>query len=145
MSIKQIGKDDKYPFSKGQLTSLLAKRKENGLYKAVCQVGRRIYLKENLFDFWLDSHLPKADDPSQFIIKEKALIPIAAPIIKEKEGTVCINDELDLNIDTFHPELSGRTLTVLKAKNVKIIKDLCKLTEKELLETRHFGPKGVKR
>ena len=55
LGIKEILENDKYPFTEGQLRYFLMYRQDNGLYKACRKVGRRIYVREDLFDEWIDS------------------------------------------------------------------------------------------
>jgi hypothetical protein len=50
---------ENYPFSKGQIDYFLSKRHVNGLNKAVCKIGKRLYFRKDLLDSWLNSHLEK--------------------------------------------------------------------------------------
>lgn len=43
-----------YPFTMGQLRHFLLQRQENGLYKAVRQVGKRIIINREKFDQWIE-------------------------------------------------------------------------------------------
>lgn len=52
---KQLLATGKYPFSLNALSLLIFKSKENGLDEAVFRVGRRVLIREDLFDNWLQS------------------------------------------------------------------------------------------
>lgn len=56
LSIHQIVDSKKYPFTIGQLRSYLINRKKNGLDKAVRKIGKRIYIREDLFIEWIESN-----------------------------------------------------------------------------------------
>ncbi len=56
LTIEQIVQSDHYPFSFGQMRSYLLDRKKNGLSKAVRKIGKRVYIRTDLFDEWIDSH-----------------------------------------------------------------------------------------
>ncbi len=51
----QVTTCGKYPFSMGQFRNLLLYRHKNGLEDAVRKVGKRILIREDLFDLWLES------------------------------------------------------------------------------------------
>ena len=51
---KQIIESGKYPFTLGQLRWFLFYRNKNGLQNAVRKVGRRLLIRADLFDLWLD-------------------------------------------------------------------------------------------
>lgn len=55
LSSQQIVEDARYPFTMGQLRHYLLKRHKNGLEKAVRRVGKRLYLRQDLFDQWIES------------------------------------------------------------------------------------------
>jgi hypothetical protein len=55
-TIQDIASDKNYPFSLGQLRSFILKRQENGLDKAVRKIGKRIYIRIDLFDEWIEKH-----------------------------------------------------------------------------------------
>ena len=59
----EIASSEKYPFSKGQIRHHLLYRKENGLQKAVLKIGKRLYLREDLFDEWMNGCLEIIDEP----------------------------------------------------------------------------------
>lgn len=52
---KQIAESDKYPFSIGQVRHYLLIRHRNGLEKAVRKIGKRLYLRKDLFDQWIEN------------------------------------------------------------------------------------------
>lgn len=54
-STQQIISRGKYPFSMGQLRYYLMRRHKNGLEKAVRKIGKRLYLKIDLFEEWIES------------------------------------------------------------------------------------------
>lgn len=53
-SLQQIVNSAKYPFTMGQLRHYLLMRHKNGLDKAVRHVGKRLYLREDLFEQWIE-------------------------------------------------------------------------------------------
>ena len=54
-TIQQITESGRYPFTIGQLRYYLVSRHKNGLEKAVRKIGKRIYLREDLFEEWIES------------------------------------------------------------------------------------------
>lgn len=52
---EQIAKDNSYPFSIGQIRHYLHMRHCNGLDEAVRKIGKRIYLRKDLFNEWIES------------------------------------------------------------------------------------------
>lgn len=57
LSAQQIVDSPRYPFSMGQLRSFLLKRHINGLEKAVRRIGKRLYLRQDLFDQWIEEQV----------------------------------------------------------------------------------------
>lgn len=55
LSIKQIANQGRYPFTLGQMRHYLMMRHRNGLEKAVYKIGKRIYLRQDLFEQWIES------------------------------------------------------------------------------------------
>ncbi len=55
-SVKQIVDSGKYPFTMGQMRHLLVHRHRNGLQEAVRKIGKKIILRMDLFEKWIDSH-----------------------------------------------------------------------------------------
>lgn len=53
----QIVKNGCYPFSLGQIRHFLMMRHRNGLESAVRKIGKRLYLRKDLFDVWIESHI----------------------------------------------------------------------------------------
>jgi len=45
----------RYPFTEGQLRHYLSHRHKNGLNKAVRKIGKRLYLRRDLFENWIES------------------------------------------------------------------------------------------
>jgi hypothetical protein len=58
-SPEDIINSPRYPFSKGQLRHYLAMRHRNGLGKAVRKIGKRLYLRTDLLDLWIESNAHK--------------------------------------------------------------------------------------
>ena len=56
LEAKQIADSENYPFSIGQMRHYLLIRHRNGLDKAVRKIGKRLYLRKDLFDQWIESH-----------------------------------------------------------------------------------------
>ena len=53
-SPQQIVASGKYPFSMGQIRHLLLYRHRNGLQDSVRKIGKRLVLRMDLFDLWID-------------------------------------------------------------------------------------------
>jgi hypothetical protein len=53
-SPQQIISSGKYPFTIGQIRHLLLYRHKNGLKNAVRKVGKRLLLRIDLFDQWIE-------------------------------------------------------------------------------------------
>lgn len=53
-SPQQIISSGKYPFTIGQIRHLLLYRHRNGLKNAVRKVGKRLLLRIDLFDQWIE-------------------------------------------------------------------------------------------
>lgn len=50
LSVQQIADGSRYPFSLGQLRHYLMLRHRNGLEKAIRKIGKRLYLRRDLFE-----------------------------------------------------------------------------------------------
>ena len=59
VTVDQIVENPNYPFTKGQLRALLLSRNENGLDKCVRKIGKRLYIRKDLFDEWIEQHQGK--------------------------------------------------------------------------------------
>ncbi len=59
LSIKQIADSSQYPFSLGQIRYYLIMRHKNGLDAAIRKIGKRFYLRKDLFDAWIESQVLK--------------------------------------------------------------------------------------
>ena len=59
LSTEQVIESPRYPFSRGQLRHYLMQRHRNGLYKAVRKIGKRLYLRSDLLDLWIESQVSK--------------------------------------------------------------------------------------
>lgn len=55
LTIKQIINSESYPFSEGQIRHFLIMRHKNGLGNAVRMIGKRLYLRKDLLDQWIES------------------------------------------------------------------------------------------
>lgn len=53
---EQIVESGKYPFTMGQMRHLLLHRKENGLVVAAMKIGKRMVIRTDLFEKWMDQH-----------------------------------------------------------------------------------------
>jgi len=56
LTIIQIAESDCYPFTLGQIRQYLLHRRQNGLEKAVRKIGKRLYLRRDLFEQWIESN-----------------------------------------------------------------------------------------
>ena len=59
LSIKQIAESNCYPFSLGQMRHYLIMRHKNGLEAAIRKIGKRLYLRKDLFNDWIESQASK--------------------------------------------------------------------------------------
>ena len=53
-TIRQLIEDCNYPFTLGQLRHYLIHRHRNGLDGAVRKIGKRIFIRVDLFDAWIE-------------------------------------------------------------------------------------------
>lgn len=53
-TIRQLIEDSNYPFTLGQLRHYLIQRHRNGLEEAVRKIGKRIFIRVDLFDAWIE-------------------------------------------------------------------------------------------
>ena len=115
MSIKDIVNDDKYPFSLGQLRALITNRHKNGLAISIRKIGRRVYIREDLFDQWMDSH---SDIKSA-------------------------NKEEKVNIKLEELNFTARTYNYLHNSGIKTLNDICNLSKIDLMKIRNMGKKSI--
>lgn len=54
LNINQIV--ERYPFTKGQVRHFLQNRHKNELGPAVRKIGKRLYIRSDLFEKWIESH-----------------------------------------------------------------------------------------
>lgn len=54
LSINQIADSDRYPFTLGQMRHYLIMRHRNGLEAAVRKIGKRLYIRKDIFDSWIE-------------------------------------------------------------------------------------------
>ncbi len=55
LCIKQIAGSNLYPFTEGQIRHYLIMRHRNGLEMAVRKIGKRLYLRQDLFEQWIET------------------------------------------------------------------------------------------
>jgi hypothetical protein len=55
LSVSQVSKSKEYPFTLGQIRHYLTMRHHNGLDRAVRKIGKRIYLRKDFFEQWIES------------------------------------------------------------------------------------------
>jgi len=54
LSTQQLEETSCYPFTMGQIRYFLLNRHKNGLKKAVRRVGKRLYIRQDLFEKWIE-------------------------------------------------------------------------------------------
>jgi hypothetical protein len=54
LDVSQITKNNRYPFTKGQIRHFLLHRHKNGLGKAIRKIGKRLYLRRDLWERWIE-------------------------------------------------------------------------------------------
>jgi len=54
LSAQQIVDSDSYPFTMGQMRHYLMFRHKNGLASAVRKIGKRLFLRVDLFNAWIE-------------------------------------------------------------------------------------------
>lgn len=59
LSIKQIIESEKYPFTLPMIRHYLLHRHVNGLDKAVRKIGKRLFVREDLLDAWIEGQSSK--------------------------------------------------------------------------------------
>ena len=57
LSINQIAQDPKYPFSIGQLRHYMMHRHKNCLDNAVRKIGKRLFVRMDRFDAWIEKQI----------------------------------------------------------------------------------------
>ena len=62
LSVHDIANNNAYPFSLGQVRHYLTKRHLNGLQKAVRKLGKRLYLREDLLEEWIEEQGKRGGD-----------------------------------------------------------------------------------
>ena len=114
VSIDDIVNNDRYPFTKGQLSNHVTNRHSNGLATSIRKIGKRIYIREDLFEEWMESHV--------------------------EEG---ITEPPPLDVKLEDLEFTPRTHNCLKGLNVKDLEDILNLTKIDLMKTRNMGKKSI--
>jgi hypothetical protein len=46
-----------YPFKESTVRQLILHRKTNGLQHAVRKIGKRVYIRKDLFEKWIEAHI----------------------------------------------------------------------------------------
>jgi hypothetical protein len=59
LSTKQVVESGKYPFTLPMIRHYLLHRHVNGLNKAVRKIGKRLFLREDLLDAWIEGQASK--------------------------------------------------------------------------------------
>ncbi len=59
-SPQQIVTSGKYPFSMGQVRHLLLNRHRNGLQEVVRKIGKRLVLRVDMFDQWIEDQASRS-------------------------------------------------------------------------------------
>ena len=54
LTIKQIAEESGYPFTLAQLRHYLSFRHRNGLSTAIRKIGKRLFIRKDLFDSWIE-------------------------------------------------------------------------------------------
>lgn len=54
LTVKQIIESNCYPFTAGQLRHYLMHRHKNGLNAAVRKIGKRLFIRTDLFNAWIE-------------------------------------------------------------------------------------------
>ena len=60
--LKQIEQSSRYPFTKGQLDYFMLNRHKNGLSKSIRKIGKRLYVRMDFFDKWIESQTSKKEE-----------------------------------------------------------------------------------
>jgi len=139
VSIDDIVNDSKYPFTKGQLRHHVAKRKSNGLASSIRKIGRRIYIREDLFIDWLENHA----EPDIRIVSA----PKDSILLKDKDNIFPLfipknQNVRDLKINEL--DFSVRTMNRLQELNITTFEDLLKTTKSELIKAKNMGKKSIR-
>ena len=137
VSIDDIANNERYPFTKGQVRHFIANRNINGLSTSIRKIGRRVYIREDLFDEWVESF------KDEITVEDRVeLIPISLPL-----GDIPIGDNgsvlraIKVSIDEMG--LSVRAKRCLYHMGIKYVCDLTDKTETELLECKSMGKKSL--
>ncbi len=57
VTLNDLLKRKNYPFTRGQMRAFLMSRDENGLAKAIRKIGKKLYIRVDLFSEWIESHM----------------------------------------------------------------------------------------
>ena len=139
MSIDDLANNEKYPFTKGQIRHFVTKRKENGLATSIRKIGRRLYIREDLFDEWVDSHLDSIS------ITGKNDIVTLTKFIKADIDKNLIIEKVIESKETKIAELgfTPRTNNALYGVGIKTLEDLMKISKLKLRLTKGLGKKSI--
>lgn len=57
ITIQQLAESNRHPFTMGQIRSWLNERSSNGLALCIRKIGKRLYIREDLFYKWVNDHI----------------------------------------------------------------------------------------
>lgn len=66
-TLKEIADGDEYPFTMGQIRDFIMKKHTNDFSKCLRKIGRRIYVRLDLFDDWIEKHEVKDENRDESI------------------------------------------------------------------------------
>jgi hypothetical protein len=55
MSVRDVVADPNFPFTYGQVRHFLANREKNGLASATRKINKRIYVRRDLLEKWIET------------------------------------------------------------------------------------------
>ncbi len=61
VSFDDLVNDNNLPFTRGMLRKLFMDRNKNGLDSAVRKIGKRLYVRKDLFIAWIEKHPDRTD------------------------------------------------------------------------------------
>lgn len=73
LTTQQIAESNCYPFTLGQIRHYLLMRHRNGLHKVVRKIGKRLYLRRDLFEDWIEAQ-SNSSYRERLSLKERYLI-----------------------------------------------------------------------
>ena len=140
-SINDIVNNDDYPFTQGQMRHFVTNRKTNGLATSIRKIGRKIYIREDLFIEWLESFRDEgriAVDLSS--IDEPISGGVSLPILEITTNTgVSAVEKKTISSMGF----SSRTYNALYVTGVHTLEALTKTPKTKLMKARGLGNKAI--